>query len=150
MNKRDNKPVSNTSWNTGSYYKAYFWIADVMRHLNLKPHHMAVFGIINGFHESNRAFDGSLNYLAAYTMHSRSTVQRALSDLVDTGLIEKMEFTVNHQKRVEYRVNGERLTQLQQIADTEKALAALNAAEEAQRLQDEANERRRKRTPRTV
>jgi DNA-binding Lrp family transcriptional regulator len=78
-----------------NYYQVSGWMRNK---LNLKGVELLCYAIIYGFTQDgnpNHLFRGSLNYLEDMTGSSRSTLRRALQNLVDQGLIRKEVVSVN-------------------------------------------------------
>lgn len=75
--------------------------------LGLKGNELLIYAIIFGFSQTaGQAFYGSLTYLESWTNSTRPTVISSLKSLVEKGLIEKGEQTINGVKRCSYRVNN--------------------------------------------
>ena len=76
----------------------------------LKGFELLVYAVIFGYHKSNCApFTGSREYLEEWTGGSRTSVENALSSLVDRGLIIKEYMRYGNIKKATYRVNTEKL-----------------------------------------
>ena len=73
--------------------------------LGLKGNELLIYAIIFGFSQTTgQAFHGSLTYLESWTNSTRPTVISSLKSLVEKGLIEKEEQTINGVKYCSYRV----------------------------------------------
>lgn len=72
--------------------------------LKLKGNELLIYAIIFGFSQTTgQAFHGSLTYLESWTNSTRHTVISSLKSLVEKGLIEKEEQTINGVKYCSYR-----------------------------------------------
>ena len=72
--------------------------------LGLKGNELLIYAIIFGFSQTTgQAFHGSLSYLESWTNSTRHTVISSLKSLVEKGLIEKEEQTINGVKYCSYR-----------------------------------------------
>ena len=72
--------------------------------LKLKGNELLIYAIIFGFSQTTgQAFHGSLSYLESWTNSTRHTVISSLKSLVEKGLIEKEEQTINGVKYCSYR-----------------------------------------------
>ena len=72
--------------------------------LGLKGNELLIYAIIFGFSQTTgQAFHGSLTYLESWTNSTRPTVISSLKSLVEKGLIEKEEQTINGVKYCSYR-----------------------------------------------
>ena len=75
--------------------------------LGLRGNELLIYAIIFGFSQTTgQAFHGSLTYLENWTNSTRPTVISSLKSLVEKGLIEKEEQTINGVKYCSYRVNN--------------------------------------------
>lgn len=73
--------------------------------LGLKGNELLIYAIIFGFSQTTgQAFHGSLTYLESWTNATRPTVVACLKSLVERGLLEKEEQTINGVKRCNYYV----------------------------------------------
>ena len=73
--------------------------------LGLKGNELLIYAIIFGFSQTTgQAFHGSLSYLESWTNSTRPTVVACLKSLVEKGLLEKEEQTINGVKRCNYYV----------------------------------------------
>ena len=73
--------------------------------LGLKGNELLIYAIIFGFSQTTgQAFHGSLTYLESWTNSTRPTVVASLKSLVEKGLLEKEEQTINGVKRCIYYV----------------------------------------------
>ena len=73
--------------------------------LGLKGNELLIYAIIFGFSQTTgQAFHGSLSYLESWTNSTRPTVVASLKSLVEKGLLEKEEQTINGVKRCNYYV----------------------------------------------
>lgn len=76
-----------------NYYQVSGWM---LNRLGLKGTALQVYAIIYGFSQDGESsFSGSLQYLVDFTGASRSTVVRALKDLVELGYVLKTENLLN-------------------------------------------------------
>ena len=72
--------------------------------LGLKGNELLIYAIIFGFSQTTgQSFHGSLTYLENWTNSTRHTVISSLKSLVEKGLIEKEEQTINGVKYCSYR-----------------------------------------------
>ena len=75
--------------------------------LGLKGNELLIYAIIFGFSQTTgQAFNGSLTYLESWTNSTRHTVISSLKSLVEKGLIDKEEQTINGVKYCSYRVKN--------------------------------------------
>ena len=75
--------------------------------LGLKGNELLIYAIIFGFSQTTgQAFHGSLTYLENWTNSTRPTVISSLKSLVEKGLIEKEEQTINGVKYCSYRAKN--------------------------------------------
>ena len=75
--------------------------------LGLKGNELLIYAIIFGFSQTTgQAFHGSLSYLESWTNSTRPTVISSLKSLVEKGLIEKEEQTINGVKYCSYRAKS--------------------------------------------
>lgn len=73
--------------------------------LGLKGNELLIYAIIFGFSQTTgQAFHGSLSYIESWTNSTRPTVVACLKSLVEKGLLEKEEQTINGVKRCNYYV----------------------------------------------
>lgn len=84
----------------------YFTILQEMREMGLKGNELIVFAVINGFSQNgNGSFHGNLAALQEMCgIASRQTITDILRSLVDKGLINKTEVTLNGVKNISYSV----------------------------------------------
>lgn len=84
----------------------YFTILQEMREMGLKGNELIVFAVINGFSQNgNGSFHGNLAALQEMCgIASRQTITDILKSLVDKGLINKAEVTLNGVKNISYSV----------------------------------------------
>ena len=84
----------------------YFTILQEMREMGLKGNELIVFAVINGFSQNgNGSFHGNLAALQEMCgIASRQTITDILKSLVDKGLINKTEVTLNGVKNISYSV----------------------------------------------
>lgn len=77
-----------------NFYVTHGWM---ITKLKLSGRALQVYAIIYGFTQDQETeFNGSLNYIAAWLGTSnRSTVLRAINDLIERGLIEKRQAIIN-------------------------------------------------------
>ena len=82
----------------------YITIQGWMRtELNLKGNDLLVYAIIFGFSQTNdQRFTGSLQYLADWCGSTKQGVSKNLKNLIDKGLIQKIEYEKNGVKFCEY------------------------------------------------
>jgi predicted transcriptional regulator len=80
-------------------------VTEEMRALGLSGNDLMVYALINGFSQKGQGcFYGSLTYICETCGISRRTAIYILSSLVEKGLIQKTEISVNGVKRVHYQV----------------------------------------------
>lgn len=84
----------------------YFTILQEMREMGLKGNELIVFAVINGFSQNgNGSYHGSLAALQEMCgIASRHTIIDILKSLMDKGLINKTEVTLNGVKNISYSV----------------------------------------------
>lgn len=84
----------------------YFTILQEMREMGLKGNELIVYAVINGFSQNgNGSFHGSLAALQEMCgISSRQTIIDILKSLMDKGLINKTEVTLNGVKNISYSV----------------------------------------------
>lgn len=88
-----------------SYFTVQGWM---LNQLHLKGNQLQVFAIIHGFsHSEDNEYRGSLQYLCEFTGASRSTVIRSLSELQESGFIDKREVYENGVKFNRYKASVE-------------------------------------------
>ena len=77
-----------------NFYVIHGWM---ITKLKLSGSSLQVYAIIYGFTQDQETeFNGSLNYIASWLGTSnRNTVLRAINDLIEKGLIEKIQAIVN-------------------------------------------------------
>ena len=63
----------------------------MVKDLKLKGLEKEVYAIIYGFSQADQKFDGSLQYLADWTLSTKQGVVKVLKSLLDKGLIKKEE-----------------------------------------------------------
>lgn len=72
--------------------------------LHLKGNELIAYAVIYGFSQDGESwFTGSRSYIAEWCGASKNTVSRALSKLVDKGLIERRDNDINGMTFVDYR-----------------------------------------------
>lgn len=72
--------------------------------LKLKGNELIIYACIYGFTQAeNQVFNGSLQYLAAWTNSTKQGVMKNLKSLEEKGYIEKKEIFINRVKFCEYR-----------------------------------------------
>lgn len=72
--------------------------------LNLKGNDLFVYAIIYGFSQTeNQRFTGSLQYLADWCGATKQGILKNLNNLIDMGLIEKIESYNDNIRKIEYR-----------------------------------------------
>jgi hypothetical protein len=75
--------------------------------LHLKGNELMAYAVIYGFSQDGESwFTGSRSYIAEWCGASKNTVSRALSKLVDKGLIERRDNDINGMTFVDYRAVG--------------------------------------------
>lgn len=84
----------------------YFTILQEMREMGLKGNELIAFAVINGFSQNGQgSFHGSLASLQEMCgIASRQTMIDVLKSLVEKGLVNKTEVTLNGVKNVSYAV----------------------------------------------
>jgi uncharacterized phage protein (TIGR02220 family) len=84
----------------GNYYLVQSFM---VKELGLKGLEKEVYAIIYGFSQAeNQKFDGSLQYLADWTLSTKQGIMKVLKSLQDKGLINKEEEYKNGVKFVKY------------------------------------------------
>lgn len=84
----------------GNYYLVQSFM---VKELGLKGLEKEVYAIIYGFSQAeNQKFDGSLQYLADWTLSTKQGIMKVLKNLQDKGLINKEEEYKNGVKFVKY------------------------------------------------
>ena len=82
----------------------YVTIYDWMLELGLKPCELIAYSVIWSFWKEDKVFTGSASYLGKWMgVRKKDNVIRALSALVDKGLIEKRERWERGQKLCDYK-----------------------------------------------
>ena len=96
--------MSNTRVRDENFYQIHGWM---LNRLKLKGTQLSVYAIIYGFSQDGQTeFAGSLQYLCDFTgVSSKTTMQKALKELVDKQLITKRETTVNGVLVNKYQAN---------------------------------------------
>lgn len=96
--------MNNTKIRDDNFYQIQGWM---LNKLKLKGTQLNVYAIIYGFSQDGETeFAGSLQYLCDFTgVSSKTTMQKALKELVDKELITKREATVNGVLVNKYQVN---------------------------------------------
>lgn len=96
--------MSDTKVRDENFYQIHGWM---LNRLGLKGTQLSVYAIIYGFTQDGQTeFEGSLQYLCDFTgASSKTTVQKALKELVDKELITKREATVKGVLVNKYQVN---------------------------------------------
>lgn len=96
--------MSNTKIKDENFYQIQGWM---INRLKLKGTQLNVYAIIYGFTQDGETeFAGSLQYLCDFTgVSSKTTMQKALKELVDKQLIIKVETTINGVLVNKYQVN---------------------------------------------
>ena len=76
--------------------------------LGLSGNKLIIFSLIHGFcRDGEQEFCGSISYISEWTNTSRNTVISILKELVDCGLLEKRDYTVNGVKFCAYKVGSQ-------------------------------------------
>lgn len=79
----------------------------MINELDLKGNELLIYAIIYGFSQAeNQFFTGTAQYLADWTNSTRRGVMKNLSSLVEKGLLQKKEQSVDGVKLVHYRAVG--------------------------------------------
>lgn len=96
--------MSNTKIRDENFYQIQGWM---LNRLKLRGTQLNVYAIIYGFTQDGQTeFAGSLQYLCDFTgVSSKTTIQKALKELVDKQLITRLETTVNGVLVNKYSVN---------------------------------------------
>ena len=96
--------MSNTKIRDENFYQIQGWM---LNRLKLRGTQLNVYAIIYGFTQDGQTeFAGSLQYLCDFTgVSSKTTIQKALKELVDKQLITRQETTVNGVLVNKYCVN---------------------------------------------
>lgn len=85
------------------YYQISGWM---INKLGLKGTALNVYAIIYGFSQDGESeFTGSRQYLCEFTGATKPTIDKALNELIDMGLIIKVSNTINNITFNKYRVN---------------------------------------------
>lgn len=86
--------------NNNDYVNIQGWM---INELKLKGNDLMVYALIYGFSKDGEStFSGSLQYIADWCNSTKQGVQKNLKNLLDQGLITKVESTKNHIKFCEY------------------------------------------------
>lgn len=93
--------MERTTVKPQNYYAVQGWM---VTKLQLKGLEKEVYAIIYGFSQSNgQAFNGSIQYLADWTLSTKQGIIKTLKKLVEKGLlIKKEKYTEGGLKQVEY------------------------------------------------
>jgi hypothetical protein len=84
----------------GNYIKVYDWMLE----LGLRPSELLAFAVIYSFGKDGEWFQGSASYLGKWMgVKKKDNIIRALSSLVNKGLLEKHEKWEKGQKMCDYR-----------------------------------------------
>ena len=84
-----------------NYYQVQGWMVN---ELGLKGNELMIYAIIYGFSQTDgQYFTGSQSYLAEWTNATDRSVRNTLSSLVEKGLLEKIDKTINRVKYCEYK-----------------------------------------------
>jgi hypothetical protein len=84
-----------------NYYQIQGWMVN---ELGLKGNELMIYAIIYGFSQTDgQYFTGSQQYLADWTNATDRSVRNTLSALVEKGLLEKRDKTINKVKYCEYK-----------------------------------------------
>lgn len=83
----------------GNYYVVQSFM---IKELKLKGLEKEVYAIIYGFSQAEQKFDGSLQYLADWTLSTKQGIMKCLKSLLEKGLIVKEEEYKNGVKFVKY------------------------------------------------
>lgn len=96
--------MSSTKIRDENFYQIHGWM---LNRLKLKGTQLSAYAIIYGFTQDGQTeFAGSLQYLCDFTgVSSKTTMQKALKELVDKQLIIKKETTINGVLVNKYQVN---------------------------------------------
>lgn len=96
--------MSNTKIRDENFYQIHGWM---LNKLKLKGTQLSVYAIIYGFSQDGQTeFAGSLQYLCDFTgTSSKTTIQKALKELVDKQLIIRQEAFINGVLVNKYQVN---------------------------------------------
>lgn len=77
----------------------------MVNELKLKGNALLIYAIIYGFSQTDgQYYTGSLQYLADWTNSTKQGVIKAIKTLINSGLIEKIDTTINNVKYVKYHV----------------------------------------------
>lgn len=88
--------------------KNYITIQGWMRNLGLSGNRLLAFAIIYGFsQDENSVFSGGASYIADWLGITKRAVFDILKDLVDMGLVEKIEKNVNNMVVYDYRATSQ-------------------------------------------
>lgn len=102
-----NKEKETKLINPESFVTIQGWM---ITHLNLKGNPLIIYAIIYGFCQTQgQFFTGSVRYLAEWTNSTKRTIYQNLKDLVDKGLIKKIEENINGVKFCKYTICENRL-----------------------------------------
>ncbi len=86
-----------------NYYLVYGWM---INRLKLKGVKLNLYAVIYGFsQDGDDEYTGTMKYLCDFCGGSRTTVTKALKELVDEGLITRSEKVINSVVFVHYKVN---------------------------------------------
>ena len=89
--------------NDDNYYQVSGWM---LNRLQLKGTALDVFAIIYGFSQDGESFyTGSIQYLSDFTNTSKPTIIKALKELVEKGVVIKIENEMNGVKFCKYKAN---------------------------------------------
>ena len=84
-----------------NYFTVQGWMVN---ELGLKGNELMIYAIIYGFSQTDgQYFTGSQSYLAEWTNSTDRSVRNTLSSLVEKGLLEKIDKTINKVKYCEYK-----------------------------------------------
>ena len=84
-----------------NYYQVQGWMVN---ELGLKGNELMIYAIIYGFSQTDgQYFTGSQSYLAEWTNATDRSVRNTLSSLIEKGLLEKIDKTINRVKYCEYK-----------------------------------------------
>lgn len=88
--------------------KNYITIQGWMRNLGLSGNRLLAFAIIYGFsQDENSVFSGGASYIAEWLGITKRAVFDILKNLVDMGLVEKIEKNVNNMVVYDYRATSQ-------------------------------------------
>lgn len=99
--------------------------------LGLSGNKLIVFSLVYGFcRDGEQEFSGSINYICEWTGISRNTTISILKELVESGLLEKRDYTVNGVKFCAYKVGSAIFAPPMQKLDGGSAISSPNIIED--------------------